>query len=199
MLELDKYSQKGEDEYLTERIKRLKEASLNLLHAKYREVKDLTILDDEKVRTEPLVVRKAMALVLLLDETSTVIMEDELIVGLRTIYGFLREGENVLGRFDFELTMEPIGQGFCVKTYPHYLLEEELEEAVKQMNIPDSPKQRKWLYKAGSGFAMLWFFFHIFPLYVMIGTPISAGFFLIIMFNALFMIPSIIYLYEKAI
>ena len=75
---------------------------------------------------------------------------------------------------------------------------EDMEKAVKKMNTP-LPKQRKWLYKAGAGFAMLWFFFHVFPLYVMIGTPISAGFFLIIMVNALFMIPSIKYLYEKAI
>ena len=99
---------------LSERIQRLKKAHLNLGHTHYREIKDLTILDDENVRAEPIVIRKAKALALLLDETSPIIMDDELIVGLRTLYGPLMENQNVFGLFNYELPMEP-GTQHCLR------------------------------------------------------------------------------------
>ncbi|MFW9998352.1 MAG: pyruvate formate lyase family protein [Candidatus Odinarchaeota archaeon] len=115
---------------MSERIRKLREAHLDLVHTQYREVKDLTILDDETVGEEPIVIRKAKALALLLDETSPIIMDDELIVGLRTLYGPLLEGQNVFGQFDYDLPMEP-GTQHCLVYYPKYLTEEEKEEAQK--------------------------------------------------------------------
>ncbi|MCW4038825.1 MAG: hypothetical protein NWF13_08845 [Candidatus Bathyarchaeota archaeon] len=108
-----------------DRIQRLLDAHFNLLHTQYREVKDLTVLDDEEGSRELLVVRKAKGLTLVLDETASIILDDELIVGLRTVYGSLRAGENIYGGFDNELPVKPATM-HRMTYYPHYLTDEEL-------------------------------------------------------------------------
>jgi formate C-acetyltransferase len=109
------------------RIQKLLKAHHNLVHTNYREVKDLTVLQDDQTELEPVVIRKAKALALLLDETRAVILNNELIVGLRTIYGSLETGQNVFGSFDFELPVQP-ATNHCLRYYPHYLTETEREE-----------------------------------------------------------------------
>lgn len=95
-------------------------------HTRYRQTRELNVLGDEAAASEPVVVRKAMALALLLDETPPIIMEDELIVGLRTIYGPLEAGRNVVGS-DYELPVKP-ATDHSLTFYPHYLKEQELAE-----------------------------------------------------------------------
>ena len=114
---------------MNERVKRLKDAHNNLLHTRYRETRHLTVLDDEASRSEPVVVRKAKALALLLDATPPIIMEDELIVGLRTIYAPLEGARNVVGS-DYELPVKP-ATSHCLAYFPHYLNEEELAEILR--------------------------------------------------------------------
>jgi pyruvate formate-lyase/glycerol dehydratase family glycyl radical enzyme len=109
------------------RIQNLLKAHRNLVHTNYREIKDLTILQDDQTELEPVVIRKAKALALLLDETRVVILKNELIVGLRTIYGSLETGQNVFGSFDFELPVQP-ATNHCLRYFPHYLTETEREE-----------------------------------------------------------------------
>jgi formate C-acetyltransferase len=111
-----------------DRIQRLLDAHLNLLHTQYREVKDLTVLGDEEGSGEPIVVRKAKSLALLLDETASIILDDELIIGLRTVYGPLKAGENIFGGFDNELPVKPATM-HRMTYYPHYLTDEELMAA----------------------------------------------------------------------
>ena len=77
------------------RIERLREAHLILEHTKHRTLKNLSIWDRGDHSDEPIVVRKALGLTLLIEETPAIIMEDELIIGLRTIYGPLEEGMNI--------------------------------------------------------------------------------------------------------
>lgn len=80
---------------------------------------------------EPLVVRKARALALLLDETAAAILKDEVIVGLRTVYGQLRANENVFGGFDYELPVKP-ATAHRLTYYPHYLTDEERAAAQRE-------------------------------------------------------------------
>jgi hypothetical protein len=70
---------------LTHRIQTLRADLFNLVHTKYREVKDLTILSDDDIEKQPLVVRKALGFSLLLDQTPVVILNEELIVGDTTL------------------------------------------------------------------------------------------------------------------
>ncbi len=112
---------------MNKRIQKLLHAHHSLVHTTYREVKDLTVLRDEQIELEPVVIRKAKALALLLDETQAVILENELIVGLRTIYGSLESGQNVLGSYDFELPVQP-ATNHCLRYFPHYLTKTECEE-----------------------------------------------------------------------
>jgi pyruvate formate-lyase/glycerol dehydratase family glycyl radical enzyme len=109
------------------RIKKLLEAHHNLEHTNYRKVKDLTVLHDDQSALEPVIIRKAKALALLLDETQTVILENELIVGLRTIYGPLETGQNVFGSYDFELPVQP-ATNHCLRYFPQYLTDLEREQ-----------------------------------------------------------------------
>ena len=108
---------------LTERTERLRETHLNLVHAKYRSTKELSIWDDDSCRLESVVVRKARALELLLRETPAIIMDDELIVGLRTLYNPLDENENVFGS-NYMLPVKPATKHMKVY-YPRYLTEKE--------------------------------------------------------------------------
>jgi formate C-acetyltransferase len=73
---------------LTSRVKVLKSAHLNLEHLKYRKsIQKLSIFTDKKVEQEPIVIRKAKALALYLDEMPPLIMKNELIVGSQTLFG----------------------------------------------------------------------------------------------------------------
>ena len=109
------------------RIERLKEAHLNLDHTKYRTVKDLSIWDHGDFSGESIVIRKARGLALLLDETPPIIMDDELIVGLRTIYGPIEEGMNILGGYG-EVPVNPATR-HGLSVYPRYLTDGERVEA----------------------------------------------------------------------
>jgi len=61
------------------------------------------------------------------------------------------------------------------------ITEEDIEDAVKGMNTPlPKPKTR---VIGLMFFVILWTVGHIFPLYVMIGTPISAGILLYVIVN----------------
>jgi formate C-acetyltransferase len=88
------------------RINKLLESHNSLKHTKFRTVNHLSIWDYGVKEFEPLVIRKAKALKLLLEETPPIIMENELIIGLRTIYSELQEGENVFGS-DYLLPVKP--------------------------------------------------------------------------------------------
>jgi formate C-acetyltransferase len=114
-----------------DRIQRLLDAHLNLLHTQHREVKDLTVLDDGKSARESLVVRKAKGLALLLDETASIILDDELIIGLRTVYGSMKAGENITGGFNNNLPVKPATE-HRLTYYPNYLTDEELKDAKKE-------------------------------------------------------------------
>jgi formate C-acetyltransferase len=120
---------------LTERVQRLKDDLLNLEHTKYREVKDLTILDKEETKKQPLVIRKALGLALLLDETPPIIVEEELIVGRRTLYGPRSESQNVWGSY-VSLPVKPATR-HLLNYFPHYALEEEIDETKKLSGNPD--------------------------------------------------------------
>ena len=109
------------------RIDRLKEAHLSLEHTKYRTVKDLSIWDHGDHSGEPIVVRKAHGLALLLDETPPIILDDELIVGLRTIYSSIEEGMNVFRGYG-ELPVNPATR-HSLFAYPLYLTDGERAEA----------------------------------------------------------------------
>ena len=109
------------------RIDRLKEAHLSLEHTKYRTVKDLSIWDHRDHSGEPIVVRKAHGLALLLDETPPIILDDELIVGLRTIYSSIEEGMNVFRGYG-ELPVNPATR-HSLFAYPLYLTDGERAEA----------------------------------------------------------------------
>jgi len=112
---------------LTGRIERLREAHLNLVHTRYRTIRELSIWDHADHHSEPIVVRKARALELLLRETPAVIMDDELIVGLRTLYSPLEEDGNVFSSADL-LPVKPATRHRKVY-YPRYMTETEAGEA----------------------------------------------------------------------
>jgi formate C-acetyltransferase len=109
------------------RIERLKKSHLNLEHTKHRTVKNLSIWDHGDYLGEPIVVRKAQGLALLLDETPPIILDDELIIGLRTIYGSIKDGMNVFGGYG-ELPVNPATR-HSLFTYPQYLTKGERAEA----------------------------------------------------------------------
>jgi formate C-acetyltransferase len=89
----------------------------------------LSIWEQGALKSDPLVIRKANALRLLLEETPAIILEDELIVGLRTIYSPLGEGENVFGS-TYMLPVKPATK-HKKPFYPRYLTESERSLAFK--------------------------------------------------------------------
>lgn len=126
-----------------DRVERLKEELLNLTHVKYRIERELSLLSDEKVMAEPLVVRKAHALALMLREMPVYILEGELIVGgksmnCRTMYFW---GEMPGPEFDKNYLKDHLVWGTreyqskygpqSGRTFAHYATEEENEEAAK--------------------------------------------------------------------
>ncbi len=113
---------------LSRRVELLLEAHRMLRHTEHRTVKKLSIWDQGADPSEPIVVRKARAFRLLLDESPAVIMDHELIVGLRTLYGALDEGENVFGG-TYMLPVKPatMHKKTC---YPRYLTDEEAAAAL---------------------------------------------------------------------
>jgi len=113
---------------LFRRVEKFLEAHRELSHTEYRTVRELSIWDHGADPAEPIVVRKAMAFRLLLDEAPTVIMDNELIVGLRTLYGALGEGENVFGG-TYMLPVKPATM-HSKRFYPRYLTDDEAASAM---------------------------------------------------------------------
>lgn len=111
------------------RIEKLLTSHNSLKHTKFRTVKQLSIWDYGIKESEALVIRKAKALKLLLEETPPIIMENELIVGLRTIYSELLEGENVFGS-NYLLPVKPATMHKKIY-FPTYLTNKEKESALK--------------------------------------------------------------------
>jgi len=70
---------------ITPRVQRLREKVRKVEHKKYREFKELSVLDDDTLRNKPLIVRKAHGFRLILEEMPIYIEKDELIVGGRTL------------------------------------------------------------------------------------------------------------------
>jgi len=112
---------------LSRRVELLLDAHRVLRHAEYRTVRALSIWDHDADPEEPVVLRKARAFRLLLDETPAVIMDHELIVGLRTLYGPLDAGENVFGG-TYMLPVKPATM-HSKRFYPGYLTEDEASAA----------------------------------------------------------------------
>jgi formate C-acetyltransferase len=101
---------------------------MRLLHTHYRTCSELSIFDRYNVDpAEPIIIRKANALKLMLDKSPPIIMEDELIVGLRTLYGKVAEGENML-RGIYMLPVKP-ATDHKEAFYAKYLTEEEARDA----------------------------------------------------------------------
>ncbi len=119
---------------MTERIEKLVEAFKATDHARFRVEKELTILTDKTVEGRPLVVRKALALAHVVDETAAVVMDHELLVGLRTAYGSLREQELETG-LSWDAPHKPAvfkGMTRKLRCCPSYLTEAESAEAAKE-------------------------------------------------------------------
>ena len=111
------------------RVSQLLESHQDLMHTEYRTYSKLSIWDHGADPKEPIVIRKARALKLLLDETPAIILDNELIVGLRTLYGQVAEGANVL-RGTYMLPVNP-ATDHKKAFYAGYLTEEEAMEAQK--------------------------------------------------------------------
>lgn len=111
------------------RISRLLESHLGLEHTEYRTYSKSSIWDHGADPKEPIVIRKARALKLMLDETPAIILDNELIVGLRTLYGQVAEGANVL-RGTYMLPVNP-ATDHKKAFYAGYLTDEEAMEAQK--------------------------------------------------------------------
>ncbi|MBI3979170.1 MAG: hypothetical protein HY331_13380 [Chloroflexi bacterium] len=100
---------------------RLKERLIRLEHDRYREHRHLDVLAAGADPAEPVVVRKARALALVLREMPVHIQDDELIVGGRTLYG----GRDAL-RFVSHQQMFTASSRWAASYYPHYLTDQEL-------------------------------------------------------------------------
>ena len=103
-------------------------AHTELRHTEYRTVRELSVWDHGADPAKPIVVRKAQAFRLLLDEAPAVIMDNELIVGLRTLYGSLDTGENEFGGV-YMLPVKPATM-HSKRFYPMYLTEDEATSAI---------------------------------------------------------------------
>ncbi|MCW4048867.1 MAG: hypothetical protein NWE89_03940 [Candidatus Bathyarchaeota archaeon] len=114
---------------MTGRVEKLLKSHRDLTHTQYRTIKYLSIWEQGAEKTEPLVIRKAKGLKLLLEETPPIILEAEVIVGLRTLYSELLEGENVFGS-SYMLPVKPATM-HKKHYYPEYLTEEEVEAAIE--------------------------------------------------------------------
>jgi len=114
---------------LSGRISKLLERHLDLEHVQYRMYSKLSIWDHGADSSESIVIRKAEGLKFLLEETPAIIMDEELIVGLRTLYGQVEEGANVL-RGTYMLPVNP-ATDHKKAFYASYLTDDEASEAHK--------------------------------------------------------------------
>jgi formate C-acetyltransferase len=112
---------------LNPRTKNLRTSLLNLEHSKYRDTKKLSLHDKGDFSEESLIVRKALALGLLLKESNAVIMNDELIVGQRTLYSKKTGDRNVFGT-NYVLPVKPATEHLKIY-YPSYFTDEEANYA----------------------------------------------------------------------
>ena len=111
------------------RVSKLLASHIDLRHIEYRMYSKLSIWDHGADPKAPIVIRKAKALKLLLDESPAIIMDNELIVGLRTLYGQVAEGANVL-RGTYMLPVNP-ATDHKKAFYASYLTDAEAMEAQK--------------------------------------------------------------------
>jgi hypothetical protein len=124
---------------LNERLEYLRNAMLEVRHAPYRVREPLSILNEER-KTEPVVVRKALAFKLIMEKMPVFIMNRELIVGGRTMFAPRRsdssfQEDGTKKNLDFAPDAETLdveAPGF--EFYPHYATEEE-KALAKEMNI----------------------------------------------------------------
>ncbi len=120
----------------------LKTSLLNLEHSKYRDIVKLSLHDKGDFSKESLIVRKALALGLLLKESQVVIMDDELIVGQRTLYSEKTGDRNVFGT-NYILPVKPATEHLKIY-YPGYFTEDEahyanlngIREGVSTSHVP---------------------------------------------------------------
>ncbi len=113
---------------LSRRVELLLDAHRELRHTEYRTVRELSIWDHGADPEEPIALRKARAFRLLLDEAPAVIMDNELIVGLRTLYGPLDAEENLFGG-TYMLPVKPATM-HNKRFYPRYLTDDEAAAAL---------------------------------------------------------------------
>ncbi|MDC7228471.1 MAG: pyruvate formate lyase family protein [Spirochaetales bacterium] len=125
---------------MNERINSLREKALNCAHEQYRIRKYMSILTDEN-RNLPVIERKALGFIKMLEQMPKFILEGELIVGARTLFA-PRPGENTEGglsaesRLSKNLDFSPDAETLAVENpgfefYPSYLTEEEKARGAK--------------------------------------------------------------------
>jgi len=105
------------------RIERLRERLQRREHARYRTTKHLSVLRPDG-KQEPLVIRKAQALALVLREMPVFIQDDELIVGGRTIYGPHVDSQRSLF-WDRSSIFPGLAEAMNPTWYPEYATPEE--------------------------------------------------------------------------
>ncbi|MGI9538284.1 MAG: pyruvate formate lyase family protein [Desulfocapsaceae bacterium] len=112
---------------MNDRIEKLRSMMLDVEHRHYRVRKHMSILDDDTASL-PVVERKALGFVKMLDEMPKFIMDGELIVGSRTLFNPRHtEGTDGLSK---NLDFAPDAETLAVESpgfefYPHYLTDAE--------------------------------------------------------------------------
>lgn len=112
------------------RIEILRDNMLNVSHSKYRICTEMTFINDDN-KIEPLIIRKAKALKMVLKEMSIYIQPFELIVGGRTLFSPPDSNQSLkggLGRGEAEFLPDEVTiakQGPKFEFYPHYATEKE--------------------------------------------------------------------------
>lgn len=115
---------------MNERVQKLRRMMLDVEHRQYRVREHMSILDDDTARL-PVVERKALGFVKMLDEMPTFIMDGELIVGSRTLF-HPRQAEET-GGLSKNLDFVPDAETLAVESpgfefYPDYLTVAEKEK-----------------------------------------------------------------------
>ena len=114
---------------LSVRVQYLREAHERLVHTKFRTTKALSIWNTGSNVSDPVVIRKARALELIMENTPAIILDHELIVGLRTLYSALDPEDKTYG----SPTMLPVKPATLHyrRYYPRFLTDEEAEKAME--------------------------------------------------------------------
>lgn len=141
---------------MTGRVEKLRSVLLQRYHTQFRRAEDLSIFEDpnrEEIEKEPVVVRKAKALALLADATSPIIMENELVIGFKTVYGHTRQGttDDPFGGIDFDKPHKPLKIEDAMQAllyFPHYLTPAESEEC-RERGLKEGTATRHAPFGAG--------------------------------------------------